>query len=137
GGGGTSGGGGGRGGRGGQDSCREEEERVPGRHVCREHGHAGVHRREMRSVPLHQGVPEGVLMGIGVLWLNAMVGALTQLVADATMEEGLLAPSLHPHRLYPGSTAGHRCDICQQRIKSQDAKAWRCKLCDFDLCRSC
>ncbi|CAB1110551.1 ABC [Ectocarpus sp. CCAP 1310/34] len=82
-------------------------------------------------------VPEGLLMGIGVLWLNAMVWALNQLVADATMEEGLLEPSLHPHRLFPGSMAGHRCDICQQRIKSQDAKAWRCKLCDFDLCRSC
>ncbi|CAN0106637.1 unnamed protein product [Ectocarpus sp. 13 AM-2016] len=82
-------------------------------------------------------VPEGLLMGIGVLWLNAMVWALNQLVADATMEEGLLEPSLHPHRLFPGSMAGHRCDMCQQRIKSQDAKAWRCKLCDFDLCRSC
>lgn len=43
-------------------------------------------------------VPEGLLMGIGVLWLNAMVWALNQLVADATMEEGLLEPSLHPHR---------------------------------------
>lgn len=43
-------------------------------------------------------ISEGVLMGIGVLWLNAMVWALTQLVAEATMEEGILEPSLHPHR---------------------------------------
>lgn len=41
---------------------------------------------------------EGVLMGIGVLWLNAMVWALTQLVAEATMEQGFLDPALHPHR---------------------------------------
>ena len=37
-------------------------------------------------------------MGIGVVWLNAMVWALSQLVGEATMEEGLLEPSLHPHR---------------------------------------
>lgn len=43
-------------------------------------------------------IAEGVLMGIGVLWLNAMVWALTQLVAEATREEGILEPSLHPHR---------------------------------------
>lgn len=41
---------------------------------------------------------EGVLMGIGVVWLNGLVWALTQLVGEATMEEGTLEPSLHPHR---------------------------------------
>lgn len=40
-------------------------------------------------------------------------------------------------RLYPSRMPGHRCDVCRQRIKTEDAKAWRCKLCDFDLCRSC
>lgn len=40
-------------------------------------------------------------------------------------------------RLYPASMAGHRCDVCRQRIKTEDSKAWRCKLCDFDLCRLC
>ena len=40
-------------------------------------------------------------------------------------------------RLYPSSTLGHGCDVCQQRMKAKDAKAWRCKVCDFDLCRSC
>ncbi len=43
-------------------------------------------------------LPEGILMGIGVVWLNALVWALTQLVGEATMEEGSLEPSLHPHR---------------------------------------
>lgn len=43
-------------------------------------------------------IAEGVLMGIGVLWLNAMVWCMTQLVAEATREEGILEPSLHPHR---------------------------------------
>lgn len=37
-------------------------------------------------------------MGLGVVWLNGMVWALTQLVAEATREEGCLEPSLHPHR---------------------------------------
>lgn len=37
-------------------------------------------------------------MGIGVFWLNAMMWALTQLVAESTMEEGFLEPALHPHR---------------------------------------
>ncbi len=34
---------------------------------------------------------------------------------------------------------GHRCDVCGQRIKSSkdNAKAWSCKLCDFDLCQAC
>eukprot|EP00903_Cladosiphon_okamuranus_P007815 g7561.t1 len=82
-------------------------------------------------------IAEGVLMGIGVVWLNAIVWCMTQLIAEATREEGLLEPSLHPHRLFPASIPGHRCDLCSQRIKTNDAKAWRCKLCDFDLCRSC
>lgn len=47
---------------------------------------------------------EGILMGTGVLWLNALVWALTQLVAEATMEEGFLEPALHPHRLFDRST---------------------------------
>lgn len=37
-------------------------------------------------------------MGLGVLWLNALVWCLTQLVAGATMEQGCLEPALHPHR---------------------------------------
>lgn len=41
---------------------------------------------------------EGPLMGLGVLWLNALMWVLTQMVADATREEGILEPSLHPHR---------------------------------------
>eukprot|EP00903_Cladosiphon_okamuranus_P007814 g7560.t1 len=82
-------------------------------------------------------IAEGVLMGIGVVWLNAIVWCMTQLIAEATREEGLLEPSLHPHRLYPASIIGHQCDMCSQRIETNDAKAWRCKLCDFDLCRSC
>lgn len=41
-----------------------------------------------------------------------------------------------PGRLFPAAMPGHRCDVCSLRVKT-DTKAWRCKLCDFDLCRSC
>lgn len=40
-------------------------------------------------------------------------------------------------RLYPRNSPGHWCDVCHERIKSENGKAWRCKLCNFDLCRSC
>ncbi|CAN0469863.1 unnamed protein product, partial [Laminaria digitata] len=82
-------------------------------------------------------LPEGILMGLGVVWLNGIVWALTQLVAETTREEGCLEPALHPHRLFPATVPGHRCDVCQQRVKAKDGKAWRCRPCDFDLCRSC
>ena len=34
------------------------------------------------------------------------------------------------------SLAYHWCDLCSVRIKGSDG-AWRCKLCDFDMCRTC
>ena len=37
-------------------------------------------------------------MGLGVVWLNGIVWALTQLVAEVTREEGCLEPAIHPHR---------------------------------------
>lgn len=40
-------------------------------------------------------------------------------------------------RLYPETEKAHVCDVCRVRMKTGRGKAWRCKLCDFDLCQSC
>eukprot|EP01041_Mallomonas_annulata_P009444 gene9444-19619_t len=79
---------------------------------------------------------EGPLMGLGVLWVNLMVWTLREMVTRHTKEEGELLPALHPHRLYLHLTvAGHHCDVCHKRVTG--GRAYRCKLCDFDLCIRC
>ena len=42
---------------------------------------------------------QGPLMGLGVVWLNALAWVLREIVGTATKEEGFLQPELHPHRL--------------------------------------
>ena len=45
-------------------------------------------------------------------------------------------PSLHHHKLHLHlSLAGHWCDLCGQQCK--EGRAFRCKLCDFDMCLLC
>lgn len=80
---------------------------------------------------------QGTLMGVAVLWLNVLVWVLREMVTAATKEEGFFQPQLHPHRLHPLRTlTGHYCDVCSQRMKGA-GRSYRCKLCDFDLCKSC
>mmetsp|Transcript_25777 Transcript_25777/g.38159 ORF Transcript_25777/g.38159 Transcript_25777/m.38159 type:complete len:725 (+) Transcript_25777:119-2293(+) len=78
----------------------------------------------------------GALMGLAVLWANVLSWSLRELVSKGYREDGMLVPSLHPHRLHLHATmAGHWCDVCSTQIK--DGRAFRCKLCDFDLCVRC
>lgn len=79
---------------------------------------------------------EGSLMGLEVLWVNIITWLLRELIERGTKEEGELIVSLHPHRLHlHTSLAAHWCDLCGQQCKN--GKAYRCKLCDFDLCIIC
>lgn len=103
---------------------------------------------------------EGALMGLEVLWVNIIAWLLRELVQRATKDEGELCPNLHPHRhVFPfvavcmlyfesdliicphdrlhlhTALAAHWCDLCGQQCK--DGRAYRCKLCDFDLCIIC
>lgn len=79
---------------------------------------------------------EGSLMGLGVLWVNIMTWTLREIIQQQTVEEGEYLPSLHPHRLHlHTSLAAHWCDLCGQQCK--EGRAFRCKLCDFDLCVIC
>lgn len=79
---------------------------------------------------------EGALMGLGVLWVNLLTWTLRELTFKATSEDGELIPSLHAHRLHLHiSLASHWCDLCGQPCK--EGRAFRCKLCDFDLCMIC
>jgi hypothetical protein len=80
---------------------------------------------------------QGTLMGLGVLWTNIITWLLRELIIRmGSAEEGLLIPALHPHRLHLHQALdAHWCDLCGQQIK--DSRAFRCKLCDFDLCMIC
>jgi len=79
---------------------------------------------------------QGVFMGLGVVWVNLITWTLREMVHKSTDEDGELFPSLHPHKLHLVVNLGnHTCDLCGQRCK--DGRAFRCKLCDFDLCMIC
>mmetsp|Transcript_50662 Transcript_50662/g.126127 ORF Transcript_50662/g.126127 Transcript_50662/m.126127 type:complete len:946 (+) Transcript_50662:91-2928(+) len=82
---------------------------------------------------------QGALMGIGVLWINVMVWCTSEVVKAHNKAEGLgqaKIPELHPHTLtLHRKVHNHWCDKCSTRI--DNGKAYRCKLCDFDLCMRC
>ena len=63
----------------------------------------------------------------------------TQVVKAHNKNEGIgqaKIPELHPHTLtLHRKVHNHYCDKCSARI--DDGKAYRCKLCDFDLCVKC
>jgi hypothetical protein len=79
---------------------------------------------------------DGFLMGLGVLYVNLIVWMVRQIISLETRAEGELIKALHPHRLHLHlALAAHWCDLCGQQIKG--GRAYRCKLCDFDLCLHC
>jgi hypothetical protein len=82
---------------------------------------------------------QGLLMGSGVLWINAMTWSLRELVKSHRQADGVgyvRVPALHPHSLcLDARVYNHYCDVCGSRI--DDGRAYRCKLCDFDLCVRC
>jgi len=76
-----------------------------------------------------------ILMCLSVLWVNAEIWACRHIISELTKEEGLFLPNVHQHPVfYESSVACHYCDLCSTRIVTG---AWRCKLCDFDLCEKC
>ena len=82
---------------------------------------------------------QGLLMGSGVLWINAMTWSLRELVKSHRQADGIgyvRVPELHPHSLcLDPRVHNHFCDVCGLRMS--DGRAYRCKLCDFDLCVRC
>ena len=53
-----------------------------------------------------------------------------------TGDDGLYLPEVHAHPLvYDATLSRHWCDLCGTPIRR--GGAWRCKLCDFDLCVPC
>jgi len=79
---------------------------------------------------------EVALLCVSVFWINLEVYALRSLIEELTREDGLFLPAVHPHPLFINKgVALHWCDVCSTRIKGHEA--WRCKLCDFDMCPTC
>ena len=79
---------------------------------------------------------EAVFLCISVLWVNLEVFALRTLVMERTRARGLFLKDVHPHPLFLNRNVHlHWCDVCSTRIR--DGHAWRCKLCDFDMCSKC
>ena len=77
---------------------------------------------------------QGPMMIALVVIINLDFYFAKSLVEHATKETGHIVPHLHNHPLYFTSVACHWCDLCAQRI---DKQAYRCKLCDFDVCVIC
>ena len=60
-----------------------------------------------------------------------------ELIKELTREDGLFLPAVHSHPLFfDRAVANHHCDLCSTRIRGPTG-AWRCKLCDFDMCQKC
>jgi hypothetical protein len=79
---------------------------------------------------------EAILLCLSVLWVNVEVFALRTLIMEKTRQSGLFLPDVHPHPLFISKGVHlHWCDVCSTRIR--DGHAWRCKLCDFDMCSAC
>eukprot|EP01105_Mastigella_eilhardi_P021886 TRINITY_DN5337_c0_g1_i3.p1 TRINITY_DN5337_c0_g1~~TRINITY_DN5337_c0_g1_i3.p1 ORF type:complete len:644 (-),score=147.08 TRINITY_DN5337_c0_g1_i3:896-2827(-) len=82
------------------------------------------------------GVVCAALLGLQVIVIDAelwLAHAFLQEVSEVS-EASVLLPALHHHALmYDGTTAGHTCDLCRQRLR----EAYRCQQCDFDLCLQC
>ena len=76
---------------------------------------------------------------------QALQGLFTSFTRSAAAAEkvfnlmdsrGLFLKDVHPHPLFLNRNVHlHWCDVCSTRIR--DGHAWRCKLCDFDMCSKC
>jgi len=78
-----------------------------------------------------------ILLCLSVLWINLTVYLHRSLLDELTRPSGLFLPSVHRHPVFlQKGLAFHWCDLCRTRIKG-GAGAFRCKLCDFDMCLKC
>eukprot|EP00667_Euglena_gracilis_P006497 EG_transcript_6552 len=69
-----------------------------------------------------------------VALINAEFYVAKGLVTFLTKEEGHFEPLLHTHPLYFSTVAYHYCDLCNLPVEKH---AYRCRLCDFDVCVPC
>ena len=77
-----------------------------------------------------------MLVCAGVLFTNVSVWLARELVRELTRDDGLYLPEVHAHPLvYDATLSRHWCDLCGTPIRR--GGAWRCKLCDYDLCVPC
>eukprot|EP00808_Paulinella_micropora_P004913 g72239.t1 len=79
-------------------------------------------------------VPEVLLLMSPIIWANLLLLMLPELLREWLMAGGVFMPSVHPHRLFwEEELKGHSCDYC----RSRPTAFYRCKACDFDLCKDC
>lgn len=80
--------------------------------------------------------PQTAVACLSVLWTNLAAFLAREIIRELTREEALYLPKVHPHGLvYDPGLCRHWCDLCNEPIRS--GGAYRCKLCDFDVCLRC
>jgi hypothetical protein len=78
-----------------------------------------------------------VLLCLSVLWINLTVYFHRTLLDELTRQKGLFLPKVHRHPVFlQNGLSLHWCDLCRTRIRGTQG-AFRCKLCDFDMCIKC
>eukprot|EP00808_Paulinella_micropora_P022828 g77590.t1 len=74
------------------------------------------------------------LLASPIIWGNLLLYLLPELLEEWMTAGGVLMASVHPHRLFwEEELRGHSCDYCRSRAGA----FYRCKACDFDLCKEC
>ena len=92
-------------------------------------GDRGRERRRTKTAQI-------LLVCAGVLFTNISAWLARELVRELTRDDGLYLPEVHAHPLvYDATLSRHWCDLCGTPIRR--GGAWRCKLCDYDLCVPC
>lgn len=76
-------------------------------------------------------------MCLTVLWINLETYFARSIAQELTRDDGVFMPKIHRHPLYFDQNVFfyNHCDLCSTRLKTSGA--WRCILCDFDLCPTC
>eukprot|EP00457_Paulinella_chromatophora_P000902 gb/GEZN01000903.1/.p1 GENE.gb/GEZN01000903.1/~~gb/GEZN01000903.1/.p1 ORF type:complete len:968 (-),score=167.68 gb/GEZN01000903.1/:572-3475(-) len=74
------------------------------------------------------------LLASPIIWGNLLLYLLPELLQEWLLAGGVMMPSVHPHRLFwEEELRAHSCDYCRSRAGA----FYRCKSCDFDLCKEC
>ena len=80
-------------------------------------------------------IEKGSLLAAIVLTTNLSFFLCRRIANKLTKEEGRLVLDIHNHRIYfKAKMPCHWCDVCHTRIREA---AYRCKTCDFDVCKTC
>lgn len=81
---------------------------------------------------------EGTLLASLIIFCNTEFFLLRDFVGKLTEEKGEMIPHLHMHQLFfDTGLKCHHCDVCHETMKGPHFIAYRCRICDFDLCPRC